>query len=151
MSGATRKGTTQYLQIGARRTYRLRHEILRPGRPLGECRFPGDFAEETFHLGAFVEGSIVGIASFYRESSAYFQDDRQYRLRGMAVRQEGCGYGRELVLYGESLLKEGGACLLWCNARLGALGFYRKLNFSTCGSRFDIPDVGPHFLMAKFL
>lgn len=139
----------QYLQIGARQTYRLRHEILRPGRSLDECHFPGDFAQDTFHLGALVGGSVIGIASFYREASARFQEGCQYRLRAMAVRERRCGYGRELVLRGEGILRARRASLLWCNARLSAVGFYSKLGFASFGGRFDIPTIGSHLLMAK--
>ena len=41
--------------------------------------------------------------------------------------------------------------MVWCNARINAVAFYKKEGFKIIGDEFEIPDIGPHFLMAKNL
>ena len=36
---------------------------------------------------------------------------------------------------------------LWCNARLHAVGFYERQGWKVEGDEFDVPDIGPHFVM----
>lgn len=81
--------------ITAEQTLPIRQSVLRPGRPVNECNFDGDNAPQTFHLGAFIEEKLVGLASFVVDPHNYFSG-KQYRLRGMAVLPEyrGKGYGK---------------------------------------------------------
>ena len=56
------------------------------------------------------------------------------------------GYGA-LVGAIVKFAKEKQARLLWCNARVTAADFYRKLGFEIVSDEFDIPNIGPHYLM----
>ncbi len=141
------------LRISTRDTYPIRHQVLRPGRPLETCFFDRDGDEQTFHLGAFIETKLVSIASFYFEKHPKLEDPYQYRLRGMATlpdfqRQ---GHSSELLKMGFPIIKQNLCSLVWCNARVSAQGFYEKIGFKTIGDVFEIPDVGPHLLMVKYL
>lgn len=111
----------------------------------------GDSDEQTFHLGAFVESRLVSVASFYYEKNGYLEDPHQYRLRGMATHPDfrGQGLSRALLKTAFPLIKQNFCTLVWCNARLPALGFYEKLGFMQLGSTFDIPGIGPHVLVHK--
>ncbi len=40
-----------------------------------------------------------------------------------------------------------GAQILWCNARVSAAEFYRKLGYEIVSDEFEIPHIGPHYLM----
>ena len=40
---------------------------------------------------------------------------------------------------------------MWCNARAGAVGFYRRYAFRTSGDAFEIPGIGEHYLMSRTL
>lgn len=134
-------------------TYALRHQILRANQPIESCRYDGDEKEETFHLGAYIDGNLVSIASFYQEKSKLLQEGLQYRLRGMATLEEyrGKGVGSRLIYYAEALLKEREVDLWWCNARVSASRFYEKLGMRQYGEVFDIVPIGPHKLMVKKL
>jgi GNAT superfamily N-acetyltransferase len=72
-----------------------------------------------------------------------------YQLRGMATAEEARngGLGGALVHACTAYARNQNAQVLWCNARIVALEFYRKLGFDTIGPQFDVPDVGPHFRM----
>lgn len=118
----------------------LRGRILRPGRPPEASRFPDDDAPTTVHLGVFIGGRCVGIASLYATDGL--------QLRGMAVEPEmqGRGVGAALVRRCQQNARERGQDL-WCNARETAVGFYERLGWVIDGDRFPVPDVGPHYIM----
>lgn len=139
------------LRISASDTYHLRQKMLRPGRSLEECKFPGDEDEQTFHLGAFHENKLVSVASFFFEKHPNFEEPYQYRLRGMATHEDfqRKGYSRELLKVAFPIIKQNFCTLLWCNARLGAVGFYQTVGFEKIGEVFEIPEIGPHYLMFK--
>ena len=48
-------------RISPEETYLLRREILRKNLPQESHEFSGDFDDQTFHLGYFMEDRIVGI------------------------------------------------------------------------------------------
>ena len=39
--------------------------------------------------------------------------------------------------------------MVWCNARLVAVDFYRSIGFKISGNLFDIEGIGPHYYMYK--
>jgi GNAT superfamily N-acetyltransferase len=145
----TSRETAEVRAITAEATWPLRLAVLRPGRPIEAARFPGDDAPTTRHFGAFREGCLLGIASLYLAEMPEQPGLPAFQLRGMATAPEarGLGLGRALVHACNAFTRENGARLLWCNARTGAVGFYRKLEFEIIGGKFEIPDVGPHFRM----
>jgi len=139
----------QVRPITAAETLPLRMSVLRPNRPVDVARFPEDDAPTTRHFGAFRDGQLVGIASLLRAEMPERPGMPAIQLRGMATAPEvrGQGFGRALILACLAFAREHGRPLLWCNARTGAVGFYRKLGFEIVGTEFIVPDVGPHFRM----
>ncbi len=139
------------LRISAGDTRSIRHQILRANLPVEQCVYPGDESDQTFHLGAFIDGKLVSVASFYFEKHPDLEEPYQYRLRGMATLPDyqNQGLSSELLTMAFPIIKQNFCQLLWCNAREGALGFYRKVGFEESGNRFQIEGIGPHFLMSK--
>lgn len=142
--------------ISAAETRPLRAEILRPGQPPEALLYDGDEVAGSFHAGAFVNGELVGIATVYPEPMPVPPDadvdaSNAFRLRGMATRAslQGRGLGRAVLQRCIEYVREAGAEALWCNARVGALGFYERLGFRTLGEEFGIAGIGPHFVMWK--
>ena len=135
--------------ITAAETRPLRQKILRPQQRVEDVVLPHDDDADTLHLGAFVDGALVGVATVHREPSPEASDALAWRLRGMATeteaRRRGCG--SKLVAGCVEHAKKYGATRMWCTARESAKGFYDALGFATMGDRFDIADVGPHYLM----
>ncbi|MBK9286155.1 MAG: GNAT family N-acetyltransferase [Flavobacteriales bacterium] len=136
--------------IKARELWPLRHKVLRPHMTLEDCDYPHDKDTDTFHLATVEEGRILCIGSFYKESSPKLKGWKQYRLRGMATEPErrGAGLGTDLIHFALEHLRAQQADVLWCNARENALPFYAKLGFTTHGGEFDIPGIGPHYLLS---
>ena len=143
--------TMKVRQISAKDTYSIRQKMLRPGREAIECIFKDDEDNQTIHLGAFIDGKLVSVASFFFNNNPRFAENVQYQLRGMATLPEhqNHGYSRELLKFGFPMIKRNFCDLVWCNARTSAEGFYQKAGFEAIGEVFDIPDVGPHRLMIK--
>ena len=154
MNLAIKNSPVTILRITAEETYPVRQPVLRPGRPAAECVFEGDTKATTLHLGALIDGTMAGVASYMNNSHSYFNASVQFQLRGMAVLPEfrNKKIGELLLLQGEKeLLKEHHELLLWFNARESAIDFYRKYGYQTKGDLFMIPNVCKHIVMYKQL
>lgn len=140
-------------EIATSETYAVRHPVLRPGRPLESCYYPKDDDSQTFHLGAFLDGKLCGVATYLQDRHPDFTNLLQYRLRGMAVLQEcqGLGLGRQLVEAAELRLMQLDCELVWFTAREAAEGFYARLGYQRIGEYYDEPLLGPHCYMYKRL
>jgi GNAT superfamily N-acetyltransferase len=138
-------------EIKAEDTYPIRKAILREGMTLSH-EMNGDHDVETLHLGLFKSGELVCIGSFMKAPKEIFEGS-QYQLRGMASAKtaQGKGYGKLLLKEAELQLEQRGINVIWCNARIVALDFYKKLGYKTTGSVFDVDQVGPHYMMFKEL
>ena len=143
-------------KISAADTLSIRQQVLRPNWTIEQCHFEGDQDETTFHIGAFKDGVLIGIATMMRDSSAELAAiaSDQYRLRGMAVLPEyrDQGIGRSILDECIQEVRLRKCKLFWCNARIKAARFYTAAGFSkTSETTFDIPGAGLHFLMFKQL
>lgn len=136
--------------IASEETWPVRHLVLRKGRPLEDVYMEADEKTSTFHLGMFYNSKIIGVASFMEDAKDIFSG-KQHRLRGMAVLPEfrKRGIAELLLKKGEEILKEKGCTVLWFNARIIAIRFYENMGYKKIGPEFDIPLVGPHYVMKK--
>lgn len=142
------------LPIKAEETLDLRSRVLRPGQNLGLCRYAEDNLSSTFHFGVLIENRIVCNGTFMQQAYEAFPKARlAYRLRGMATDPafQGQGLGSSLLRKAEHELKIRKCDLLWFNARVSAEIFYQKLGFDVIDNIFDIPTIGPHKVMFKWL
>ena len=127
----------------------IRNDVLRGGMlTLDECRWPSDNISGTFHLGYYIESRLICIASFHPQSYGEFEG-AGYQLRGMATIDEyrGQGIGNKLLNFGLTYLRGQGANYLWCNARKKALKFYRDMGLEVISDEFEVPVIGPHYVM----
>ena len=141
-------------EISAEATRPLRQRILRPTQPLHELVYPGDDAPDSLHVGYFDDGTLLGIASVYRQSPDGSPDDPgDWRLRGMAVVPEARrrGVGAALVAACEAHARARGGTRLWFNARVDALPFYFALGYEAVGGVYELPGAGPHRFAARAL
>jgi GNAT superfamily N-acetyltransferase len=134
--------------ISAPQARPIRGDVLKRGLPASEVIYPGDDADDTLHLGAFVDGELVGIATFLGEACPVRPGARAWRLRGMATvpKHRDRGIGGALLEAGLDRVSRAGATVVWCNGRALARRFYERHGFEAVGNVFDIPHTGPHFL-----
>ena len=140
-------------QITSQQTYAVRQPVLRPGKPIDSCIFDGDDLPQTVHFGVYDSNNLVGIVSVFRVSHPHFTNTNQYQLRGMAVlpNHQKKGLGDLLLMAAEDYIKQQDAGLIWFNAREVAVGFYSKAGYTVSGELFEIPNVGPHYVMFKLV
>jgi GNAT superfamily N-acetyltransferase len=127
----------------------LRHAILRAGRPLETARYANDNDPGVCHLGAFRDGELLAVGSLYIAEMPGRPGIAAVQVRGVATRPEarGTGLGTALMVTARDFAQKQGARILWCNARVSAAEFYRKLGFEIVSGEFEIPNIGPHYLM----
>lgn len=138
-------------RVSAETTRPLRQRVLRPHQRPEELVYPLDDAPETFHAAGFLDGALVGVASIYRVAEKGERNPDAWQLRGMATAPEtrGAGYGALLLDRCVEHARAHGATKIWCNARISAEGFYRRLGFVVKGDVFELPGIGPHCVMWK--
>ena len=129
----------------------LRHAELRNGQNFSTTSYIEDNEESTFHMASILDNKVVTCASYYPEKSLNIKSNRAYRLRGMATDSNFKRKGFASALMQESFkeLKQRDCDMLWCNARLGAVNFYKSVGFKLKGDLFDIEGIGPHYYMYK--
>ena len=138
----------------------LRHSVLREGLPREAAVFEGDEDPTSRHYAALAGDEAVCCATLHLNA---WQGEPAWQLRGMATapRFQRKGVGRELMDLIEADLRCD-ACrpgadaatvplLLWCNARVPALGFYQSQGWKVVSDRFQVPTAGPHHRMLKRL
>ena len=129
----------------------LRHSELRKGQDFSTTSYLKDYEEGTFHMACIVDDGIVSCATFYAQTSMKEKSDNAYRLRGMATDSnfQRQGYARSLMIESFKELNKRDCDMVWCNARLGAVNFYKSVGFKIIGELFDIEAIGPHYYMYK--
>ncbi|HRX84490.1 MAG TPA: GNAT family N-acetyltransferase [Phycisphaerae bacterium] len=132
----------------------LRHSVLRTGRPFSTCIWDGDDLPDTRHFAACSGDEVVGIATLLHRPHAAAPGAGAWQLRGMATdpQHQGRGIGAALLAFLlDHCHRRDGGTVVWCNARVGASGFYRRHGFEIVGDEFVIPEIGPHYVMRRRL
>lgn len=117
-------------RIGADACLPLRQAVLWPQAPRQALRLPED--DEGLHLGAFVDGILRCVASFFITAPA------EARLRKFATDAawQGRGLGSAVLREGARRLLDAGIDTLWFDARESATGFYQRFGFTTDSAPF---------------
>jgi GNAT superfamily N-acetyltransferase len=144
-------GAADIRPISVSEARQLRHTVLRPHQKPEELVFRGDDATDALHVGAFVDGKLVSIASVAREEFPGEPHLNAWRLRGIATLPEARrkGYGAALVRACVAHVAAHGGNLIWCHGRTSALPFYRAVGFREHGEEFAVPVTGPHFVLRR--
>jgi predicted GNAT family N-acyltransferase len=127
----------------AEATYPLWRDVLREGRPVPRLEDPAG----TLHLAARSSGRLVGVVRFSPAPCPWRPGARApWQLRGMATDPtvRGSGAGRALIERGLAQVAALGGDLVWCDARVPAVGFYERMGFAAVTDEFVKPDGGPH-------
>lgn len=140
-------------EISADKTYALRHPLLREGRPIESCAMEGDDHSHTIHLGAYLDGRLIGILSAMPNSCAECLEQSAYQLRGIAVIHDlqGRGVAKTLIYKAiEILCDRYKTKCIWLNARIAAQTLYLATGFIPIGAQFEIEPIGKHQRFVKF-
>ncbi|GGC78154.1 N-acetyltransferase [Thalassobacillus devorans] len=116
-------------EIPVEDTYELRGK--RSDQPADAPQYPGDVEEFTFHLGAFENRELTGIASFYMEATPAVASRKQIRLRGMAFDDpaQDLRVATTILHKANRILYHGNVEYLWCEEPKEAQAFYERIGF----------------------
>ena len=131
----------------------LRSKILRNNMNPSKCIFRGDDNKTSFHIGAYIDGILVGGVSIIKNKCSYKDFPNCYQLRGLFVdfNHQKKGIGKMIIEKVESLLKNKKVSYLWMNARVKALDFYLKLNYTNSEITYNMNEIGLHYMLYKKL
>lgn len=132
-------------------TIPLIHKVLRPHQAWAEVVRIGA-TPGAVGLAAYLDDRVVGTAILSPETFPGDPDRAgTWRLRGMATAPElqGQGVGSRVLRTAVDLVASSGGTLIWCNARVSALGFYQRAGFTATGDPWDEPGIGPHVRMSR--
>lgn len=117
-------------KINWQQTLDIRHRVLWPNKSKAFCIVEGD--ETANHYGIYIENSIIGVASTYRNANFV-------RLRKFAIelKYQKHGYGSHLLRRIIELEKAQGSGVFWCDARQSAIGFYQQFGLRVEGDIFQ--------------
>ena len=140
-------------QVNLEAVIDVRHQILREGQARHSCYYPEDRYKNTVHFAAKLNNEVIGCASIYKETHPDFSLRQSWRIRGMAVLTvfQGKSIGSDLLKACINHAISHKADVIWCNARSNVIKFYKRAGFKIIGDEFDIPNIGPHYLLAKNL
>ena len=138
-------------KVDAKKVRPLRHSELRKGQDFSTTSYLEDYKADTFHMVCIVDEKIVTCATFYPEKCIQKKSENTYRLRGMATDSnfQRKGYATDLMSESFKELRNRDCDMVWCNARLVAVDFYKSVGFKITGDLFDISGIGPHYYMYK--
>lgn len=117
-------------QVRPEVTWYLRQAVLYPAQKISEMALEED--ANGIHFAAFRDNALVGIISL-------FQDGTSFQFRKLAVLPDlhDKGIGTQLLNRVEEFASAEGGTLIWCNARVSAIGFYIKAGYSHTGKLFS--------------
>jgi predicted GNAT family N-acyltransferase len=142
----------------------LRHAVLRPGKPLETAHFSYDDLDTTRHYGLFDEAGqplvcLTLLQQPLRTDSLISGAlpsvtpgivVKAWQLRGMATAdgQQGLGLGTRLMKFAiDDAVEQDFSRVFWCNARIKAVPFYQRNDWQIVSEEFDVPGIGPHYVM----
>ncbi len=150
-------------QVADDRTWALRQSVLRPHQSVEQVAAsdlllatgppPASFAaldarDEVVGTVRVAAGDPPAVVS-----GLALQGVGGWRLRGMAVRADlrNGGLGNRLLDRAVAHVAGHGGGLLWCHARVPAMGLYRRAGFEVHGEPWEDSDIGPHVVMARLV
>ncbi len=131
-------------EVSIEQTRALRQAILRPHETLEQLA--ADEPAEAFAVGAFRDGELVAVGLIAPDGGP-----GAWRVRGMATAPHARGVGAGTEVLGALVVHalEHGASRVWCNARTPARSLYERAGFRVISEEFELPRIGPHFVMER--
>jgi len=118
-----------------------------------DAGLPGDDRPGAAHwVATSADLGLIGVVSVMPEAAPWDPaGESGWRLRGMATVPEvrGWGVGADLVTRVLEHARAQQGRVLWCTARMPAVGFYQRQGFVTRGGTWEEPVIGTHIHMLR--
>lgn len=112
----------QIKQITSDLTWPIRFKVMYPEHNLDFVKLEND--DEGIHFGLYYYQKLTGIVTVFNEGSIY-----QFRKLAILEEAQGLGLGKKLMENVIEYCKIKKGQKLWCNARVNAKDFYKRLGF----------------------
>jgi len=130
----------------------FRYQVLQP-EDKRHSIYELDDAPKTLHIGAFVGVDLAAVATVCPQPMPNSSETGEWRLRGMATwaAYRGIGLGKRLTQACLDYARSEHGSLVWCSARLSAVGFYRSLGFEEMGKPFSLLEYSREsYILMRF-
>ncbi len=99
-------------------------------------------------VGAYDGDALVGVGLIGPDG-----DPGAWRIRGMATEPAARGRGAGSAILAALIdhAVANGATRIWCNARIGARSLYERAGLGAVSEEFEVPKIGPHYVMERRL
>jgi GNAT superfamily N-acetyltransferase len=133
--------------IAVAETRALRQAVLRP--TMTQEQLGLHEAPDAYAVGAYEDEQLVAVGFVAPDGAA----PGSWRVRGMATAPDRRGRGTGTWILAALIrhATEHGASRIWCNARVPARGLYERAGFRVISAEFEVPEIGPHYVMEKRL
>ena len=100
--------------------------------------------DDAWAVGVFDGNHLIAVGFVGRDG-----EPGAWRVRGMATAPEARGRGAGLSVLTALVdhARGQGATRIWCNARTPARSLYERGGFTAVSDEFELPQIGPHFVM----
>lgn len=119
----------QIEQIAYDFTWPIRQEVMYPDQDLNFVKLEND--EIGIHFALYFDHKLTGVVSLFNEKDSY-----QFRKLAILDDLQKKGFGTKLMEYIIDFCKIQKASKLWCNARVNAKEFYKRLGFQETENTF---------------
>lgn len=111
-------------QIPVELAWPIRHKAMYPDMNMEVVKLPDD--ESGIHFGLFDHNKLISVVSWFRRN----ETEAQFRKLATLEEFRNSGYGTHLMQYIIDFSESEKVKTLWCNARVNALNFYKRLGFT---------------------
>lgn len=110
--------------------WQLRQEVMYPHDSIDVVKLDND--EAGIHLGLYEEGQLITVISL-------FLSEQKLQFRKFATRKnfQGNGFGTFLLQYVIEWAKANHYKIVWCNARVSAVDFYKQFDLKPFGETWE--------------
>lgn len=116
-------------EIAHYETWDIRHQVMWPDKNIDYIKLKND--EHGLHYGLFINHNLVSVVSLF------FQGKRvQFRKFATVNKQQGKGYGTELLKAMFNKLSILNIEIIWCNARKDKVSFYTNFGMEETNIQF---------------
>lgn len=117
-------------QIFPALTWRIRQLAMYPEKEITDMELAEDW--DGMHFGLYYQYELTGVVSLFIDETT-----AQFRKMAVLPNDQGKGFGLQLLQYLVDYCKSQGVKNLWCNARVSAIDFYKKIGFETVGEPYE--------------
>jgi GNAT superfamily N-acetyltransferase len=134
--------------VPVEQTRPLRRAVLRPHQSLDEM--PDSEPDDAYAVGAFESDELIAVGLIGPDPK---RGVGSWRVRGMATEapSRGRGFGAAVLAALLEHARAKGALSVWCTVRTPARSLYERAGFRALSDEFEIPNIGPHFVMELVL